>query len=485
MTQAQLSLESLPAWARLHDVSYHDVVFRSIEGKGYGLVSTASSSSAQPEEGAPVLLRVPRDLILSRDAVEEYAKVDHNFKQLLELAGHQSSRGDVLLYLLNHLVLAKRTQTAPRGGASTPWTEYIKFLAREIPVPTMWTDLEKQFLQGTSLETALSAKLSVLENEFDELLNVSSTLPYWTALLWEDDGATLSDWILADAWYRSRCLELPQSGNSMVPVLDMVNHSHEATAYYEEDADGNVHLCLRPVTTITQDEEVTISYGTSKPAAEMLFSYGFIDKHTTAQELTLQVDPFPDDPLGKAKTHIFGQPGIVKLSEDGDACKWESPFAHLACLNEEDGLEFRVLQDNEGNRQLKLFWQGDDVTSRAKELEALLENHPLRKLFKLRVVTVIQERVATQLQNIQLDISEDQIEQIRGSGLVRHEVVENTNLLRRIETGLLAKAEQVLEAERNELLEDADVLAYLRGADEADNTTAPAPGVDDDEDDFS
>lgn len=64
----------------------------------------------------------------------------------------QSTRQDILLYLLTHLILPTRDSSLSRGGALTPWTEYIKFLPRPIPVPTMWNECERALLQGTSLE---------------------------------------------------------------------------------------------------------------------------------------------------------------------------------------------------------------------------------------------------------------------------------------------------------------------------------------------
>lgn len=68
------------------------------------------------------------------------------------LISRESTRGDILLYLLVHLILSKRSSPGNKGCASTPWTEYIKFLPRSISVPTMWTSDEREFLQGTSLE---------------------------------------------------------------------------------------------------------------------------------------------------------------------------------------------------------------------------------------------------------------------------------------------------------------------------------------------
>ncbi|KAH7326183.1 hypothetical protein B0I35DRAFT_128009 [Stachybotrys elegans] len=394
MPPSQLPLDNFPAWAGLNDIHFDKVAIQEIQGKGLGLAAVSDLSSNGNGNDRSVLLRIPRELVLSGDAVDEYAKVDHNFQQLLQAIAPRTPRMKILLYLITHLVLSERDATS-RGGVPTPWTDYTRFLPRYIPMPTMWSSDERQMLHGTSLEAALGAKLAVLGKEFDNLREKSSELPHWQDLFWEKEGVDLHYWVLVDAWYRSRCLEMPQAGNSMVPALDMVNHSHDPTAYYEEDGDGGVCLLLRPGHTVSSGSEITISYG-EKPAAEMLFSYGFIDANTTKHELTLQIEPFPDDPLAKAKLHVFDQPPVVKLSLIDGSYVWESPFTFLMCLNEEDGLEFRVIQDNEGDRQLQVAWQGDDVTSRVHEFESLIRGHPLCQLFRLRVVAVLHELVTSQ-----------------------------------------------------------------------------------------
>lgn len=53
-----------------------------------------------------------------------------------------------MLYLLAHLAQPKQSN----GLSHTPWTEYVRFLPRPIPVPTMWTEPERLLLNGTSLE---------------------------------------------------------------------------------------------------------------------------------------------------------------------------------------------------------------------------------------------------------------------------------------------------------------------------------------------
>ncbi|KAL7802116.1 hypothetical protein V8C44DRAFT_345893 [Trichoderma aethiopicum] len=482
---AQLPIEALPAWALLNNVDFINAEIRNIEGKGFGLVAKHDITNEGHDASAPEpVLRIPRDLVLSAEAVEEYAKVDQNFKQLLDVAGHQSTRGDIMLYLLTHLVQSKATSSGTRAFASTPWTEYIKFLPRPIPVPTMWTNDERELLKGTSLEAAVSAKLSTLSSEYDELCEQASALPFWSTIL--SESATLEDWILADAWYRSRCLELPRAGDAMVPGLDMANHSQNHSAYYDESSDGDVVLLPRSGSKVQAGEEVTISYGQAKSAAEMLFSYGFIDTDSSVKELTLHLEALPDDPLGRAKFHIYKGPPTARLSiTDGDA-QWASPFLYLLILNEEDGLAFRVLQDTSGGRQLKLFWQDEDVTDRTGEFEALVQSHPLHQVFKLRAVAVLEERVAMQLDRMSsAGASYGATEQSHAAANEpRAECRLAAEALRDLETQVLQGVAQALENEKARLLQDADVVTYLGSTEDVQNEQAPGPTANDD-DEFS
>ncbi|POR32621.1 SET domain protein [Tolypocladium paradoxum] len=483
MSSSQLPLDAFPAWARLNDVAFANVTLQHVDGKGFGLV--ADTALGNQETGTDALIKIPRDLVLSAEAVEEYAKVDQNFKQLLEAVGHQSTRKSVMLYLLCHLVHSRSGPPAARGITSTPWTEYARFLPRPIPVPTMWADAERLLLNGTSLQAALDAKVSALADEFDELREATEALPFWNAILWEQSTASFDDWVLADAWYRSRCLELPQIGDAMVPGLDMVNHSSSPTAYYDVNGNDDVVLLMRPGCTAPRGQEVTISYGEAKSAAEMLFTYGFIDRDSAARELTLHLDPFPDDPLAKAKLHVFNGLPTVKLSQDGQTVKWDSPFTYLMCLNEEDGLEFRLLQDTTGQRQLRLLWQGDDVTERAAEFEALIQGHDLCEVFKLRAVAVLHERVETQLASIKGGPPEDQLQPLVEAGLLKEECVDVARALKEVEGPVLEAATQALESEKSILLAHDHVVAHLGSMEVAQNGQGPRLSSPNEDEDFS
>ncbi|KAK1754488.1 hypothetical protein QBC47DRAFT_384043 [Echria macrotheca] len=476
MAPQELPIDDLPIWARLNDVRFTNVRVVKSEGKGYGVICQQSFDADDSGPDKP-LLTVPHGLVLNEAAVEEYAKEDKNFKQLLEAVGHRSPRADILLFLLVQTAIASRTGPSSTG-VSNPWTEYLRFLPGTVLVPTLWNEDERLLLRGTSLESAVNAKMLALDAEYEVVQDISSDIPCWNELLWESRTVSLRDWMRLDGLYRSRCLELPRSGESMVPCIDMLNHSSNATAYYEENAKDEVVLLLRPGVSISEGQEVTISYGDSKSAAEMLFSYGFIDPESLTQSLVLPLEPFDGDPLARAKLVSFGEAPRVRVARDADSTTWESSFVHLMCVNEEDGLEFRVLQDTEGGRQLCVFWQDEDVTARTKEFASLTQSHPLGTVFRLRAVTVVLELLQAQLELARsYDVDTD-------LGDVRDECLEAARQLRRIETDILQSGIDALENERNSLLTDASVVAYL-GSTETSGSDLAGEEASTEVDDFS
>ncbi|KYK58346.1 SET domain protein [Drechmeria coniospora] len=474
MPAQQLPLSAFPAWARLNEVALTKVTLQHVNGKGCGLVAdeemasssadaapavTAATTTADPP--ATELMKIPHDLVLSAEAVEEYAKIDQNFSLLRDAAGRKERPGWAEGHHLDavddvrrlptprgaraDLVVRARTHAAERhfvGGEHSGPEPRRRAWRRQA---TTWRNL----VAANTPQVALEAKLSTLAREFDELRETSQDMPFWSAMLWGRGGASLEDWMLADAWYRSRCLELPVMGDAMVPGLDMINHASRPTAYYEVDGDGDVVLLARPGRAMARGREVTISYGVDKSAAEMLFSYGFIDGDAVARELTLHLDPLPDDPLAKAKLHVFGRPPTVRFSRspETDAVEFESQFVFLMCLNEEDGLEFRLLQDTSGGRQLRLLWQGEDVTDRATEFESLVRGHELRDVFRLRAVTVLHQRVEGQTSKNKAAQSETERQALGGMGSPREERAQAARALLEAELQVLEAAAEALENE--------------------------------------
>lgn len=155
-------------------------------------------------------------------------------------------------------------QGSQRVGVSNPWTEYVKFLPSTFSLTTFWSEEEQELLRGTSLEAATEAKLNALQKEFEYLQQATEDISWCKNSWWsEGEGSiTLDDWKYVDAAYRSRMLDLPGSGHSMVPCVDMVNHvaGPAVKALYDADSDGNAILQLRRTATLRAGEEVTITY---------------------------------------------------------------------------------------------------------------------------------------------------------------------------------------------------------------------------------
>ena len=312
----------------------------------------------------------------------------------------QTARGAILIFLLLQFTHTAGSESG-HVGISNQFTQYVQMLPSEINIPTFWSEHERAALAGTSLDVALAAKLNSLNREFAEFRN--ATLPIsWCKKYWWDEGIgclTIEDWKLVDALYRSRALDLPGTGHAMVPCIDMANHSsgEKTNALYDTDADGNGVLVLRDGKSLKPGEEVTITYGDEKGACEMLFSYGFLEADmTSARELFLDLDIEDDDPLKLAKKSLSGSAPGFRLFSRHDSIMWESAFVWLLCVNEEDGLQFDLLQTNHGSRELKVSWRGHEMSDLSR-IEPFLQEDPRWMLYQLRATVVLRDRVDRQL----------------------------------------------------------------------------------------
>lgn len=287
-----------------------------------------------------------------------------------------------------------------------------------------------------------------MEEEFDDVCFRVADNPFWEDLF-GSDTIQPEVWIFLDALYRSRSLELPKSGESMVPILDMVNHSADANAYFDETDDGEVRLLLRKGHSVGPStpgcaDEITIDYGHGKSAAEMLFSYGFIEPGYTAKSLTLPLKSMDDDPLSKAKLMIYGGTPTLKIEENADGVStWKAPLIYLMCLNEDDGICFRVLQTVDGGRELKLFWKEEDVSDKTTEFEDLIRGHELEPIFHLRAITVVMSRLEEQIESLN-NVDHATHEEAEADPKFSH-TYESVMQLRRAELALLERMSRVLE----------------------------------------
>ncbi|RDH38538.1 hypothetical protein BDQ94DRAFT_165669 [Aspergillus welwitschiae] len=479
-------IETLPSWIKLNGVSVNGIAFRKLQAddgtdKGSAIVGTevkptgnAEGSEVEPE----VLLRVPTDLVLSFDFVEEYSKSDRQLREVLEAVGDfgRTARGAILIFLLVQLTHSSPDYASERHqiGLSSPWTEYMKYMPSAISLPTFYSEEELELLRGSSLRLAVHAKIASLEKEFEHLRQSTEGLDWCDKYWWDEDTGklTFNDWKYVDALYRSRMVDLPRHGHAMVPCIDMANHASEGTvkALYDEDADGNAVLQLREGRSLRADEEVTISYGDEKSASELIFSYGFLDEHTTdAKQIFLDLDIPDDDPLKIAKKAFCKDtPGVKILATSPDssetvaATTWDSPIIWWACVNEEDGLDFNVLQTNDGGRELKAIWNGQEVSDPGC-LRDLLAADPRWDIYQLRAAVLILERLETQFFVLrQTDMMISEIRENEDMRAVFDPYVFQTILrLRELESKLMEQAIEDLVNQRETLMSSPAVSAYL------------------------
>jgi hypothetical protein len=90
MSQPELPITTLLPWSFLNDVSFFDVEVKELDGRGCGLLCRRSLST-EAATFDTTLVTVPHNLVLNREAVEEYAKEDRNFRCLMDAVGHQVS----------------------------------------------------------------------------------------------------------------------------------------------------------------------------------------------------------------------------------------------------------------------------------------------------------------------------------------------------------------------------------------------------------
>lgn len=85
MKRAQLPITALHAYAKLNDISFDGVGVRDLGAKGLGLAADRPLDAETMS--SPNLLHIPHVLILCAEMIEEHAKYDQHFRQLLEVVG--------------------------------------------------------------------------------------------------------------------------------------------------------------------------------------------------------------------------------------------------------------------------------------------------------------------------------------------------------------------------------------------------------------
>ncbi|KAL9059711.1 MAG: hypothetical protein Q9162_001012 [Coniocarpon cinnabarinum] len=416
----RLPLDSLPAFLRVHNVETTAVKAVSTKEKGNALVAADTLDSQRNP-----LVTVPPELILSKESVC-----------------------------------------------------YIKFLNTEL-LPTFWTEEECALFEGTSLQPAHDAKMHSLYREFDELRRLTGTIQWCRDVWWNEIDGILDfdDWKQVDAIYRSRALEFPGIGDALVPYIGFANHASgdETKAAYQADDDGRGILLLYDDKQVKEGEEITITYGDDKGACEMIFSYGFLEeKVESAKTVYLDINIPDDDPLRRPKQAWDPCPPGVRLSHSHDnQVSWDGDFIWMAVLNEEDGLEFSVAETVDGERELRLYFDGEHVTG-MEELKQKITQSGLFEVFLLRAIVLLENRVIQQLKVLG-SVEERCSSDVSTSSGVRDQPQELAERLRVLEGQLLGNCVKHFEQEKVRLADTKTVQQFLQAQQSRD----------DEEDDFA
>jgi len=96
----KLPTEALLPWALLNHVAFNRVVPGVAVGRGGALLASRDLSDGNDDEDG-TLMTVPGDLILSLEHVLEHAKVDKDFREVLDSLGDFGRVGLILLFPLS------------------------------------------------------------------------------------------------------------------------------------------------------------------------------------------------------------------------------------------------------------------------------------------------------------------------------------------------------------------------------------------------
>lgn len=176
----------------------------------------------------------------------------------------------------------------------------------------------------------------------------------------------------------------------------------------------------------------------------MIFSYGFLEEDVkNARDILLGLDIPDDDPLKPAKKAIStSAPGVRLVDSTKGGLHWKSDYIWLICVNEEDGLDFRIAQTVDGGRELQALFR-DKPLNDTSTLQSLLEESDMWEVYHLRAVSIIQDRVGEQLQTLMDTESSAQIDDAHDRGFPRQLALR----LRKLETDMLERFYDFLENE--------------------------------------
>lgn len=171
----------------------------------------------------------------------------------------------------------------------------------------------------------------------------------------------------------------------------------------------------------------------------MIFSYGFLEEsQESAQELLLDLDIPNEDPLKLAKKFVNKEAPGFKIYLKDNEIQWEGPYVWWACVNQEDGLDFQVVQCADGSKELTTTWKNQYLDP--STLTETLKKDANWDVFQLRAIVTLETRTQEQLRV--LERTADSFRTSLSTQSVDSDVWQTVQRLRSLEASLLRQASQ-------------------------------------------
>lgn len=167
----------------------------------------------------------------------------------------------------------------------------------------------------------------------------------------------------------------------------------------------------------------------------------------------LHLDIPDDDPLRPAKMYVSTAAPGFRIFDKENAIGWESDFIWLVVANEEDGLDFKVRQTVDGDREIQAFWKEKELDP--LKLREYMEEDPAWDVFQLRATVLLQNRVEMQMETLK------QTQDVDREPAVRDVPWNLARRLRSLELEMLERAVAAFEAQKTHLIQSDTVQQYL------------------------
>ncbi|KAH7299686.1 hypothetical protein KP509_24G024400 [Ceratopteris richardii] len=187
-------------------------------------------------------------------------------------------------------------------GEKSLWYPYIKTFPSASLSPITWSKSEQEtLLKGTSLEEVVKQRCLFLDEEFDNIMeiSISKSLDLPQGYFNKDAFRNAFSVIL------SRAIYLPSAKlYALVPIGDAVNLNGNCQESFDYDWEAQ-SVVLRLYKKCKQGEEVFASYGKNCPNFDLLMRYGFVDENNDDDFIEIEVGLVKSDPLRKLKSQIL------------------------------------------------------------------------------------------------------------------------------------------------------------------------------------